>query len=518
MIGVFTLYLKDSVDNGGFAMSEQDASNLYGTFIAFVFLTPFLGGLLADRVLGYRRSIVIGGLMMAGGYALMAVPSLTMLYWAMFFVVLGNGFFKPNISTLLGNLYNSDTYKKQKDAGYNIFYMGINIGAFISNFIAAAMYNKYGWPAAFLSAAIGMVVGVVVFYIGTRHYKEADVMKPLSPEDMSLTRITGVVFVPALIAGIVGYLLPFTLVKDKMTDGFLFACVPLMVYYFNVWRRATSTERDPILALLSIFVVSIAFWAVFKQNGAMMNTWAQRYTDRSVPAAIQKPLDALYLTESVKGDSIEGKILDSQFRPIVQNGQPLEGKTLPSYLLNMAPQDRPAAGEEIRPFNTNISQSVNPFWVILLTPVVVGFFSSMRRQGTEPSTPDKIAWGLVISALSMILMIAAVNASQNGAVKASMSWFFGTYAVLTVGELFLSPMGLSLVSRLSPPRLTALMMGGWFLATSIGNKMAGVLSSMWDTYDDKRVPFLINIALLGLSAGIIFSMLPWLRRVFHKSK
>ena len=147
MIGIFTLYLKDTAD--GFSMTEAEASDLYGTFIALVFLTPFVGGLLADRVFGYRKSIIFGGILMGIGYCLMSVHDINMLYLSMFFVILGNGFFKPNISTLLGNLYNDEEYKSRKDAGYSIFYMGINIGAFVCNFFGAALYNMMGWDAAF---------------------------------------------------------------------------------------------------------------------------------------------------------------------------------------------------------------------------------------------------------------------------------------------------------------------------------------------------------------------------------
>ncbi len=166
MIGIFTLYLKDTVD--GFSMTEAEASDLYGTFIAFVFLTPFVGGLLADRVIGYRRSIIFGGFLMGVGYCLMSIHDLNMLYLSMLLVILGNGFFKPNISTLLGNLYNNEEYKSRKDEGYNIFYMGINIGAFVCNFFAAALYNSIGWGAAFIAAGVGMFIGIIIFWAGTK--------------------------------------------------------------------------------------------------------------------------------------------------------------------------------------------------------------------------------------------------------------------------------------------------------------------------------------------------------------
>jgi POT family proton-dependent oligopeptide transporter len=163
--------------------------------------------------------------------------------------------------------------------------------------------------------------------------------------------------------------------------------------------------------------------------------------------------------------------------------------------------------------STEIFQSVNPGFVVLLTPLVVAFFAFLRRRKKEPSTPAKIGWGMFITAVSTLIMIAAVFASQNGLEKSSPSWLIGSYAIITVGELFLSPMGLSLVSKLSPKRLTALMMGGWFLATSIGNKLSGVIAGLWDSIADKEYFFLINFAGAMVGAIAILMMVRWLRGV-----
>ena len=159
---------------------------------------------------------------------------------------------------------------------------------------------------------------------------------------------------------------------------------------------------------------------------------------------------------------------------------------------------------------------LTPGWVILLTPLVLAFFAFMRRKNREPSTATKIAFGLFISALSVLVMVAAVKISGNGAEKASVWWLMGTYGVVTIGELLLSPMGLSLVSKLSPVRLTSLMMGGWFLATSIGNKLSGILATMWDGYEDKANFFWVNFALLMIATFIIFGMLKWLNRIMKE--
>lgn len=233
MIGIFTLYLKDV--KAGFAMTEAESADLYGTFIALVFLTPFLGGLIADRYIGYRKSIIMGGIMMGVGYCLMYIHSLTTLYIAMILVIVGNGFFKPNISTLLGNVYSTPEFEKKKDVGYNIFYMGINIGAFICNFFGAALYIAYGWGAAFLAAGFGMFLGVLIFLWGTRHYKAYDVIKGVKEGDMSMTKIVMLIIVPSFIAGIIGWFVPRMLfdgplVGSESTDAFIFACFPVIYF------------------------------------------------------------------------------------------------------------------------------------------------------------------------------------------------------------------------------------------------------------------------------------------------
>lgn len=511
MIGIFTLYLKDT--ERGFGLNEAQASDLYGTFIALVFLTPFIGGLLADRILGYRKSIIIGGILMGLGYILMSIKDLNFLYLSMTLIILGNGFFKPNISTLLGNVYNEESYKARKDAGYNIFYMGINIGAFVCNFFGAALYNMYGWYAAFWAAGVGMFIGVVVFIIGTKHYKHADQIKPVSATDMPLLKILGTILLPAIIFGLIPLTFETPLVGSKSTDAFLFGCIPVVFFYVHLYRKSPASEKPQIGAMLSIFAVVIAFWAIFKQNGSTMNTWAMNYTDREVPVVVQPLTTQLKLSEEITYSKDSVPFIDKQFRVIEKDKKVL---AYPSYFNNQASKDLPNEGATIRVFNTNLFQSVNPFWVIALTPLVVAFFAFLNRKGKEPSTPTKIAFGLLISALSCLVMVGAVYASNNGADKSSAWWFISSYAVITIGELFLSPMGLSLVSKLSPARLTSLMMGGWFLATSIGNKLSGVLSSMWDGYEQKANFFYVNFVLLGLAALLLFGMLRKLNKVFSQ--
>lgn len=255
------------------------------------------------------------------------------------------------------------------------------------------------------------------------------------------------------------------------------------------------------------------FWAVFKQNGSALNNWADRYTDREVTGTTAKVFQTLNQATPLayKKDSVA--LYDQQFRLQKLDGKVVKEVNYPIYYRNVPEDRRPVDGNAMTLWATNLSQSINPFWVIVLTPLVVAFFTWLRRRNREPSTATKIAWGLFISGLSALVMVAAVAASNNGGEKASVLWLFASYGVITIGELFLSPMGLSLVSKLSPARITSLMMGGWFLATSIGNKLSGVLATMWDTYDNKANYFWLNFALLMGAAALCFAMLRWLNRI-----
>lgn len=515
MIGIFLLYLKN-VEHG-FAMTNTEASDLYGTFIALVFLTPFLGGLLADRYFGYRKSIIAGGLMMGLGYCLMAIHSLPMLYLSMTLVIVGNGFFKPNISTLLGNLYSVPEYVDRKDEGYNIFYMGINVGAFICNFFSAAIIIIWGWKYAFIAAGIGMFLGVIIFISGTRHYKSGDILKPMTKEDMPFSKIVLTILVPSVVAGILGWFIPGNIFQSDSNDAFIFACIPVVYFFATLYFRAEAGEKRPIAALLAIFAATIMFWAVFKQNGTALTIWADNYTNRHVEGTAGDVFRGVKLATELeyKKDSVDK--YDNQFR--IQKdatGKVIKEYNYPNYFKNVKPENLPAEGEKATLWSTPLTQSINPGWVILLTPLVVAFFSFRRRKNREPSTATKIAFGLLITALSVFVMIGAANVSNSGEEKASVWWLIMSYGVITIGELLLSPMGLSLVSKLSPVRITSLMMGGWFLATSIGNKLSGILATMWDSYEDKANFFWLNFVLLLAATLIIFAMLKWLNRIMKE--
>ena len=504
MIGILFLYLSDTTANGGRGFDTITSIDIVGTYVALVYLTPFIGGLIADRYLGYSKSIFIGGCLMCIGYFLLAVPgSDTLLYGALFLIIIGNGFFKPNISTLLGNMYNKEELKPKKDAAYNIFYMGINIGAFACNFVAAFLRNNYSWGSAFAAAGFGMLLGILWFAFGKRWVKHADVIKPQQPDDMPISKIFGYVFLPAAIAGVIGWFIPGNLIGSDSNDAFIFACIPIVIFYVSLWLRAKGFDRARLGTLLTLFAVAIIFWNIYNQNSTALTIWAETYTDRQMPPAVEGALKPFGLMQTVTANEQQVQVIDEQFRVQTDPDGKVKIETgVDPYLRNLPKEQWPQQGENLKLVSTEIYQSINPFWIIVLTPIIVGLFGWLRSRRKEPSTPGKMAWGVIIAGLSSLVMVAAALSTDIYQNKVSSAWIFASYGVFTVSELFMSPIGLSLVSKVSPKRFTALMMGGWLLTTSLGGKISGILAGFWDTFDNKAVFFAIS-AIAAIVAGLI---------------
>ena len=503
MVGILFLYLRDTVSHGGRGMDTGLAADIVGSYVALVYLTPFLGGLLADRYLGYRTSIFLGGSLMAIGYFLLSIPnSGSLLYAALGFVIIGNGFFKPNISTLLGNIYNAEELKPKKDIAYNIFYMGINIGAFICNFVAAYLRNNYTWGYAFAAAGTGMTLSLIWFATGQKYIKHADVIKPVQKEDMPFSKIIAYVFIPAIIAGTIGWLIPGNLMGSDSNDAFIFACVPIIIFYFTVWFRCKGFDKKRIGTLLILFGVAIIFWNIYNQNATSLTIWADTYTNRETPPAVEKVLKPFGFLQTVNTKPKDVPIMDEQFRAQVgPDGKVVTHQGVDPYLQNLPKDQWPAEGKDLKLISTEIYQSINPFWIIVLTPIIVGLFGWLRARGREPSTPGKFAWGTIIAGLSSLVMVVACLSTNVYHDKVSSAWIFASYGVFTISELFMSPVGLSLVSKVAPRRFTALMMGGWFITTSLGGKIAGIMAGFWDSFDSKALFFGIS-AVAAIVAGI----------------
>ena len=539
MLGIFSLYMIENWNSGGMGFSSAEKSDIYGTYLGLVYLTPFIGGLLADRLLGYRRSIILGGLMMSAGYFCLSIHSEFSFYLALFLIILGNGFFKPNISTLVGNLYSSDELKDKKDAGYNIFYMGINIGAFICNFVAAYMRINYGWGHAFAAAGVGMLIGVAVFLLGTKHIKHVDVVKPVQDGDMSTGKILSLTVVPMFIFGIIGYMIPGNFLGSDTNDAFIIGCLPVIAFFIYLAFKSEAKESRAIKALLAVFTCVILFFAIFHQNGDALTIWAEDHTDRKMSESVANVAQEMNMAQVVVNNDIVA-LPQAKFDSTIKVLRGVEG-TMPDvsaeehkakvaksdeitqleksrkYFETLPKSEVPAVGSDMKLYSTELYQSINPFWVVLLTPIIVGIFGFMRSKKKEPSTPTKIAIGLIITALSALVMVGAVFATNDLTMKAGSLWLIASYGVITIGELCLSPMGLSLVSKLSPPRITALMMGGFFLAISVGNKLSGMLSSMWESTEHKEDFFYMNCGLVLIAAFALIVMLKWLNSVMKEN-
>ena len=413
MLAMFTLYLQNGEE--GFGWTTAQATSLYANYLMFVYASPLIGGFIADRFTGYRRAVMIGGLFFIAGHLLLSFRSMTAVYAALTCLVIGNGFFKPNVSTMVGNLYPEGSHLK--DRAYNIFYMGINIGAFTAPLVAGWVRSRYGFHPAFAVAAAGMVVSVWIMW-QFRKYVEDPVRNPNAPATATPTAATRSAETAADTAATATDAPPHGVSHQDATN----ASRQEVMDAVPEWKR--------IVALVVIFAVVIVFWMVFHQNGSTLTYFADRNTDWT-----------MFFSAETAAES--GGI---------------------------------------------ISNAINPFWVITLTFPLVFFWKWLDSRGLEPSTPTKMAFGMTLTGLSFFILYfaaktgeATVTGGDPYAFRVSPLWLITGYLVVTLGELMLSPMGLSLVSKVAPLRLRGLMMGGWFVATAIGNKLTQI-GVFWDRW------------------------------------
>ncbi|QEH36839.1 Di-/tripeptide transporter [Aquisphaera giovannonii] len=441
---IMTLYLQ----RGGFGWSREKATDLWSYYLMFVYATPLVGGWLADKYLGYRRSVLIGGVLFVLGYAMLGRGTLETYYPALALIFAGNGFFKPNISTMVGNLYPAGS--RLKDSAYNIFYMGINVGALLAPIVAEVLLQtiagnevlelaKKGTPlsapqaadlrsaflAAFNTAALGLTLGTVLFLF---LYKSlAAVERPHALADHASSEVA--------------------LAEDLAPAA-------------EASELEKVPERNRILALLTVYGIVIVFWMVFHQNGSTMTYWADENTDWNVSGVI--------------------------------------------------------------------SNSINAFWIVVLSIPLVWFWGWLGRRGLEPSTPVKILFGMLLTSLAFFILYVAAKSGGDqtfltdeagnllrdakGAFKVeqhrvSPAWLISAYMVISLGELMLSPMGLSLVSKVAPVRMRGLMMGGWFVATAIGNKLTAI-GKLWDPWYHSSFWLLCCLSALGMALVLMVILKP----------
>ena len=477
MRAIFVLFMTDKL-----LFDKAYASNIYGSYTGLVYLTPLIGGYMADRYWGNRKSIFVGGILMAlGQFTLFACASMdagsgvatTILWTGLALLIFGNGFFKPNISTMVGQLYPEGDNSK-KDAAYTIFYMGINAGAFLAPLICGYLGEKIDFKWGFFAAGVGMIISLVIFYFTKDKYVVSHTGVPLGTHanklmDTSVSETGKTGFSTAqiitLIASIVAAIsILYFVLKVDFWGSAIYGMTLCLPFAILTDRSLTKTEKDRLWVIVIIMLFVIFFWMCFEQAGASLTFFANEQTDRHV-----------------------------------------FGWEMPASYF----------------------QSFNPLFIVVLAPIFAVLWGNLGKRGIEPPSPLKQAMGLGFLALGFLFI--SFGATGDPLVKVSIMWLTGLYFLHTVGELFLSPIGLSMVNKLTPGRFTSLMMGIWFMAIATGNKLAGTMSALYPdpaatgpkpvflgiTVDNLHTYFMIFVAFSGMAAIILFLLSFKLRKMMH---
>ncbi len=376
--------------------STAHAGKVYGIYTGLVYFTPLIGGYLADRYLGARKCIFIGALLMVLGHFAMAFSDLHFFYTALGLLIIGNGFFKPNISTVVGKLY--EGREKLKDSGFTIFYMGINVGAFLSPIICGTLGEKIGFHWGFAAAGIGMLIGLLTYTWGEKKYLGKHGLKEQTSKEQ----------------------------ENKVDNA------PL-----------TIEEKQKVAVIFILMFFSIFFWALFEQAGSSLTLFADRSVNRIIPF--------------------------------------LNWEMPVSYF-----------------------QSINPLFIILLAPLFSDLWLKLAKSNKEPSAPAKFAFGLAFAALGFVVMIFASHFADFN--KVSIFWLLSVYFLHTVGELCISPVGISIVSKLAPIKFASLLMGIWFSSSFTANLIGGLFAGNYDQMNHK-IFFLIPVLVAGFSAIILMFLI-----------
>ncbi len=445
MRGMLVLFMTAAIAEGGLAIGTATAFAIYGLYTASVYFMGLPGGWIADRLVGSQKAVWYGGIVIMCGHIVLAIPSTPTFFVGLILVVLGTGLLKPNISALVGQLYASSD--ERRDSGYALYYMGINMGSIIGYLVCGGLAEKVGWHYGFGAAAVGMAFGLVFFHFTKPTLKGAGV-KPASPMTPKGQRTSWTV-IALFLAGltiVTGLMLAGVLSIDPIaiSKGVTVAFICIFIAYFcfiYFGGKLSGVEKKGMLALLLVCIASTCFWSGFEQAGSSLNLFGRDFVDRNV-----------------------------------------FGWELPTTWL----------------------QSINSWFIILLTPFFVYFWLWLGRKLTTPAYGIKMGVGLVIMGLGFVVMIYAARAAASGNV--TVFWLVLTYFLHTVGELWLSPIALSAVSKLSPKRYMAQLMGLFVLTYSMGNIIAGLLAGGFDPENVAEMPSLfttISTFVIGVGAVVL---------------
>ncbi len=542
MRAIFTLYMTKAL-----LFDKAFGSDIYGSYTGLVYLTPLLGGYMADRYWGNRKSIIIGGFLMAIGqffmfasgllYQDVGVSSLIM-YSGLAFLIFGNGFFKPNISTMVGQLYPKGD--SRIDSAFTIFYMGINLGAFLSPLVCGTLGDT-GNPAdfkwGFLAAGVGMLLSTLLFIWLKDHYivtpeGEAIGSKPNRSRetvDIDTTKEVKQEFSMQQIAFWIGVevalFVLFYWLQFGVIGSFIFSLTIAAPGFIISDKTLSKDERERIWVIYIIAFFVIFFWSAFEQAGASLTYFAEEQTDRSLNLTLSSPvlygilgaiaiLFAWLLNKVWSGFKNEQKGVKELFLVLIAAG-------LASTCYGFT--QIPSEGITIDQVPTSYFQSINAIAIVIFAPLFAVLWTFLGNRKMEPASPYKQSIGLFLLAVGYLVIAIGV---KDVTAKVSMMWLVSLYSIHTFGELCLSPIGLSMVNKLAPVKFASLLMGVWFLSTSAANKFAGVLSGLYpengvsksfigfqitDLYDF----FMIFVAMAGVAAIILFILSHRLLKMMH---
>ena len=440
---LLVLFMTAALLNGGFGFDRQAASSIVGIYAACVYLASLPGGWIADRWLGLRRSIWYGGVFIAIGHLFIALSTIfahRAFFLGLIFIVIGTGLLKPNISAIVGDLYPEGG--SRRDAGFSIFYMGINVGALIAPLVTGYLGERVGWHWGFGAAGVGMLAGLITF-----RARQHDTLGPLgatpsgTPEQQNRVRTYAMIGL-ALIAVVVAMAMfgVFTIdpvgVAKKMRNVILGMAILYFLYLF-IAAGLSGDEKKRVAVIVVLFLFATIFWSAFEQAPTSLNLFARDFTDRIV-----------------------------------------FGWEVPTLWL----------------------QAANSLFVIILAPVFAAVWIALGRRHRDPSSPAKFAFGLLFAGLGFLIMMLAANRVISGgtAVRVSMLWLVFSYFLQTIGELSLSPVGLSSMTKLAPRRFVGQMMGVWFMAAALGNLIAGLVGGHVDPENLKEMPALFQRTAMSL--------------------
>jgi proton-dependent oligopeptide transporter, POT family len=448
MRALLLLYMTAPIAAGGLGFDTAQGGAIYGLYTSMVYMTTLPGGWIADRLIGQRRAVLYGGILIASGHFSMAVPSLATFYLGLFLIVIGTGLLKGNVSVIVGQLYGPKDARR--DAGFSIFYMGINLGAFLAPLVCGYLGQRVSWHVGFAAAGFGMLIGLIQYTLGSRNLGDAG-MYPApaeSPQAAAQLKqrallVGGILAALALVVGIGGYTGALPVSATQIADAAGVFLLLLVVFFFG-WLFFSSgwtpDERKRVYVIGVLFLAAALFWSVFEQAGSTLNLFADRDTNNVV-----------------------------------------FGYEYPSSWF----------------------QSMNSMFIFALAPVFAWLWVRLGAAGKEPSSPAKFSIGLVFVGLGFAILVVAAQLSAQG-VKVSPMWLTMTYLLHTVGELSLSPVGLSAMTKLAPARIAGLVMGVWFLATSVGNYIGGRVSGLYESF---ALPTLFGtVAAFAIVAGVILAL------------